>query len=234
MKIAVWNVERLKHKTQLHLMREHCRNANADILVLTETDRQLKPEYRYCYHTLPAVEAVPELYKDTENRVSIYTNYRFVRQHKTYDEYTAVCVELETERGNLLVYGTIMGIYGNRERSYRQDLMRQMEDIKKLSSLGNICVAGDYNCSFSDDYYFTKNGRDSVIKGFQDREILLLTGERPECIDHIAVSERFLLGADVTVEEWNLDKTLSDHKGIVVKVTWQLEVMRRAVSDYQK
>lgn len=220
MRIATWNVERLKHKAQLPLMLEHCRNANADILVLTETDSRIHPNYRHCCKTLPAKDTVPDLYRDTENRVSVYTNYGLVRQHETYDEHTAVCVELETERGNLIVYGTIMGIRGNREKSYMQDLMRQMDDIKRIALFGNVCVIGDYNCSFSDGYYFTKNGRNTIAEGFRDRSIAILTEKRPECIDHIAVSERFLEGAEIAVDEWNLDKVLSDHKGIVAEMIW--------------
>ena len=38
-------------------------------------------------------------------------------------------------------------------------------------------------------------------------------------IDHIAVSDSFMLGHRVTgINEWNYDKTLSDHKGIVVQI----------------
>lgn len=218
MRVATWNVERLKHKAQLPLMLEHCRSVKAEILVLTETDSHMQPEYRYCYKTLPVKDADPGLYRDTENRVSVYTNYRLVRRHETYDAHTAVCVELETERGDLIVYGTIMGIRGNRERSYMQDLVRQMEDIRRLAAFGNVCVAGDYNCSFSDGYYFTKDGRDTVLHSFRDGKMVLLTEKQPQCIDHIAVSEQFLAGAGVVVDEWNLDKALSDHKGIVADV----------------
>ena len=37
-----------------------------------------------------------------------------------------------------------------------------------------------------------------------------------ECIDHIAVSTEFVGNSIIHVEEWNLDKSLSDHKGIAV------------------
>lgn len=220
MRIATWNVERLKHKAQLPLMLEHCRKADADILVLTETDSRIHPHYTHCCKTLPAKDADPNLYRDTENRVSVYTNYRVARRHETYDGHTAVCVELETERGNLIVYGTIMGIRGNREKSYMHDLQRQMDDIKRLASVGDVCVVGDYNCSFSDGYYFTNAGRHTVINGFSNGNIMLLTERQPECIDHIAISEKFLMGSSIAVSEWNLDRSLSDHKGIVAEVSW--------------
>jgi endonuclease/exonuclease/phosphatase family metal-dependent hydrolase len=44
-----------------------------------------------------------------------------------------------------------------------------------------------------------------------------LTQDVPECIDHIAVSKGFA-GERAAVAEWNKDKPLSDHKGIVVEI----------------
>jgi endonuclease/exonuclease/phosphatase family metal-dependent hydrolase len=46
----------------------------------------------------------------------------------------------------------------------------------------------------------------------------LLTRKQPECIDHIAISRGFVGESAVRVEEWNYDKTLSDHKGIVAEL----------------
>ena len=136
MKIATWNVERLKHKKLLDEMLHSIDEVNADILVLTETDQRLHPKYRFCYETPGMAICQPDIYAPTENRVSIYTNYPCVRQHSTYDENTALCVELETEKGNLIVYGTIIGIYGNRHQTFLSDLMKQMDDLRRLSKLG--------------------------------------------------------------------------------------------------
>ena len=217
MKIATWNVERLKHKASLEKLKADCEQIGADILVLTETDQRLRPDFKYCYET-PLLAAIqPDLYAPTENRVSIYTNYPCVRQHETYDAATSLCVELETERGNLLVYGTIIGIYGNRHPSFMVDLRRQADDVSRLSRLGDgFCICGDFNCSFADNYYFTKLGRSIILETCEQNDIRLLTGSVPECIDHIAVSAEFVGNSSVYIEEWNLDKCLSDHKGIAV------------------
>jgi endonuclease/exonuclease/phosphatase family metal-dependent hydrolase len=176
----------------------------------------------FAFHTPTLVAIQPDYYKPTENRVSIFTRYPCVQQHPTYDPYTALCVELETERGLLLVYGTIMGIYGNRHENFRRDLPRQAEDVKRLSEGGaNICVVGDYNLSFSDNYCFTKDGRTKVLDCFSQVGVTILTSERTWCIDHIAVSDRFVSGAEIRIEEWNLEKSLSDHKGILAELTWR-------------
>jgi len=123
MKIATWNVERLKHRQALDEILRACEHVQADILVLTETDERLTPNYKYCFRTPTPGNLQPQQYRPTENRVSIFTNYPCVRQHNTYDKYTALCVELMTERGNLLVYGTIIGIYGNRHAFFKHDLL---------------------------------------------------------------------------------------------------------------
>ena len=109
MKIATWNVERLKHKRELPEITKICNQIAADIFVLTETDSTLDLSYRSCFRTLPPIDATVR-YRSTENRVSIYSDYEFVKQHETFDRQTAICVELMTDYGALLVYGVVMGI----------------------------------------------------------------------------------------------------------------------------
>jgi endonuclease/exonuclease/phosphatase family metal-dependent hydrolase len=138
--------------------------------------------------------------------------------YETFDKYTALCIAVETERGRLIIYGTIMGIFGNRDVSYKTDLEKQIEDIKWLSEKGNLCVIGDFNCSFADNYYYTNAGRNMILQTFDECDISILTEKKEECIDHIAVSNAFVKSAGVDVLEWNYDKLLSDHKGIVVDI----------------
>ena len=217
MRIATWNVERLKHKTALAEMKRSIGNVDADILVLTETDQRLHPEYRFCYETSKMAAYEPDIYAPTENRVSIYTDYPCIRQHTTYDANTAICVELETEKGNIIVYGTIIGVYGNRHSSFMPDLERQMGDLLRLSRLDTpVCFCGDYNCSFSDNYYFTSAGRNAILNGLNTCNISIMTKRQPECVDHIALTEGFVGNGKVEIAEWNQMKTLSDHKGIVI------------------
>lgn len=219
MKVATWNIERLKHHNSLDQITQCCENVGADVLVLAETDKRVCPAYKFCLETLPLPEGQPPYYKATERRVSIFTNYPVVRQHTTFDAQTALCVELETELGNLLVYGTIIGTYGNRHPTFMQDLSRQLEDFRRLTSQHeSLCVCGDFNCSFADNYYYTKSGRAAILQSLKDNRLCLLTEGRAECIDHIALSDKLALSATVEIEEWNSDKSLSDHKGIAAKL----------------
>ncbi len=217
MKIATWNVERLKHRRELPQITEMCKRIAVDIFVLTETDSALDLGYESCFRTLPPTdEGAP--YQSTESRVAICTNYEYVEQWETFNEKTAICVELLTNRGSLLVYGVVIGIYGNRHKNYTEDLPRILSDIERLAAEGkHLCVIGDFNCSFSDNYYYTKAGR-AALEGVLARNNLeLLTRQQPECVDHIAISRNFFGDSAVNVEEWNCDKKLSDHKGVYIK-----------------
>ena len=78
MKIATWNVERLKHRSSLDKIFFACNQIQADILVLTETDDRLRPDYPYCFHTQSPAELHPEMYQPMERRVSVFTRYPWV------------------------------------------------------------------------------------------------------------------------------------------------------------
>ena len=218
MRIATWNIERLKHYKDTGKILDTCIHIGADILVLTETDDRVRPSYPYSYSTPRLSEIRPDYYAPTENRVTIFSKYPCVDIYETYDRYTAICVELETEEGNLLVYGTIIGIFGNRESSFKTELVKQMDDIRQITSSGKrVCVLGDYNCSFGDNYYYTKFGREQILNTFEECGIKILTEGRAECIDHIALSKGFLARVPM-IEEWNYDFALSDHKGVVIDI----------------
>jgi len=38
-----------------------------------------------------------DYYLESENRITIYTNYEIIRQHETVDKYTCLCVEKMSE-----------------------------------------------------------------------------------------------------------------------------------------
>lgn len=220
MKIATWNIERMAHSpAQIQLA---CEKVQADILVLTESDDRISPKYKYRFLT----PTPPDIggtrfgtirYAPTEHRVSIFTNYKPVRQHSTTDEYTSLCVELETERGNLLVYGTIIGTH-DVTTVFQQDLKKQLPDFERLTADGSqLCVCGDFNCFFTGQCWPSRAGRDALLQTFSQTHMDLLTREQPDCIDHIAISKQFLGNAAVHIEEWNLDRKLSDHKGIAAQ-----------------
>lgn len=62
MNIATWNVERLKHKRSLVQFILTCNEIEADILILTEADSQIKPDYEFSFHPHLSLDMIP-LYK---------------------------------------------------------------------------------------------------------------------------------------------------------------------------
>lgn len=218
MKIATWNIERLKTKKNLDEIISILNNLEADILVLTETDnRVVLDNYKYVFSTQSLHDVKPG-YAPTENRIAIYTNFELVEEINTYDKYHTKCVKLKTDYGNLNVYGTIIGIY-KKTRPFEENLIYQISDIYKIPKEENICMVGDYNTSFADNYFFREIGRDLLNCTFINKDIKLLTENVKKCIDHIAISERFLNNFKIgEIVEWNKEKILSDHKGIFVNL----------------
>ncbi len=127
---------------------------------------------------------------------------------------------MKTALGNLIIYRTIIGIYGNRNENFNTDLARQLIDFEKFSKEQNLCVIGDYNISFRDNHYFTHEGRDKLNESFEPNGLEIVTRNKEKCIDHISISKKFISNCDIKIEEWNEVKpTLSDHKGILVEIT---------------
>ena len=186
MKIATWNIERLKIEKRQKAIETILNSVDADILVLTETDTRINPA-NYTYKVFSEELDSLQNYKSTERRVAIYSKYKITNQLKTFDAKISLCVVIETNLGNLIVYGTIIGIYGNRNSSFNEDLSKQLEDFKSISDK-NHCIIGDYNISFGDNYYYTKTGRNSLNELFETNDLKLMTNDLSEAIDHIAIS----------------------------------------------
>ena len=92
MKIATWNIDRLKRKSNIVLINSIIAELKADILVLTETDNRVDTtNYKFCIQTPKPEKFGPNIYLESENRVTICTNYEILRQHETYDKYMRPC-----------------------------------------------------------------------------------------------------------------------------------------------
>ena len=218
MKIATWNIERLKTKKNLIPVVENIRKIDADILILTEFNNIVElPFYEFKIET-QKLPREPYDYKETERRVAIFSKFPIIKTLKTYDEMSSCCAEIQTNLGNLIVYGTIVGILGYSDKNFKTDLEKQTKDIKSLSKLGHFCYSGDLNTSFSDNYYFTHIAREKFIKCFQENDLINTTENLSENIDHIVVSEKFLSNFKFQISEWNINKEFSDHKGICIEL----------------
>lgn len=215
MKIATWNLERPeKNSTRMTQIQDFLVSLDADIFILTETNKfiDLGSQY-YSFHTSNLSDP---MYSEGEVRSSIYSKYPSLGKIRTFNEETAICEVLDNPNGNIALYATIIGIYGNRHTNFKTDLELQIQDYKRIGSQYPLCIAGDFNISFGDNYYFTKDGRDKLNEAFDELGLVNLTEKVENNIDHIVVSEGLFGGIGTIFETWNLEKKLSDHIGVVV------------------
>lgn len=212
MRIATWNLERMKRKSQLII--EKLIEIDADILILTETNSSIQLDNYTCIST----ELLPlgfdnTDYKAGENRVSILTRYKTTNRYETYDSYTSVCTEIETPMGTLTVYGSIIGVFGNRQPHFDNDLSGQLTDLERLFKRKLICFAGDLNTTFSGRAWPSKKARQTLIDAFEKYKLSNTTANIEGTVDHIVLSKSFIENKQLEIETWNHDKKLSDHVG---------------------
>lgn len=217
MKIATWNLEQPNNATKRNQAIIDClEKIDADILILTETNEIIDFAGKYNYFHASKLEE--SYYKDGERRVSIYSKFNAVQYFKTFRSDTSICIKFNISIGDLAVYGTVIGIHGNRRKSFIEDLDQQLSDFGKIAKSGNFCIAGDLNISFSDHYYYTKDGRQKLNSSFEELNLVNLTANIPQNIDHIIMSGTFICEKSVNIESWNQDNKLSDHIGVSVEL----------------
>ena len=219
MKILTWNVERVKHNKESLI--KCIEKFNADIIVLTETNVELKLNETYkSISTEKLNENFDGIkYKNGENRTAIWTKYNVIKNHKTFDEFTSVCSQIETEFGKLKVYGTIIGVFGGKGERFKSDLNGQLNDFKKFDKTESNCIIGDLNVMFSGFAYPSIEARNTLNQTFEELKMENLTKEITENVDHIILSKEFLKNKVIETEIWNSDKKLSDHIGICITIT---------------
>lgn len=224
MKIINFNIERLLILSKLKPVIELIKSYDADIIVLTETNSTLIDlgENYFAQHskTLAKNQDNVNFYREGENRVSIYSKYPIKRRIQTTDEFTSLAVELETTFGKLIVYGTIVGIFGySRDKDrFVKDFNEQESDFNEIFANKNVCLVGDLNISLSGWIYPSKEYRENLNNIINQFDLDKSTGNLDDNIDHIFISKKFINKREIKIEPFNVDKKLSDHIGICLKV----------------
>ena len=218
MKIATWNIKRPTTATKKNVAIVEClKEINPDILILTETNKciDLGDEYQVLHTSKP----VEDFYQEGERRTSIYTKYTSTGQLETFRDDTSLCISLQTPFGDLAVYGTVIGVYGN-GKGFIKDLDQQLADFKRIAKSNSLCIAGDLNISFADNYYFTNEGREKLNSSFEENNLINLTRDIPNNIDHIILTRTFVGEKTISIKQFNYpaDKKLSDHFGVYITI----------------
>ena len=222
MKIVTWNLMRPTYRTESRntLFLSEIKNLEADIVVLTETNSivSLGKPY-FSLSSLPLPSTFEELkYFPGENRVSIFSKFPLGRQFETADPYTSICTELITPQGNLIVYGTIIGVTGGKNERFVKEIEDQKEDIRRIINYGNVCVVGDYNISFSGYPYPSEQTAEKFKDFLTQQSLNILTSEIANIPDHIAISAAFPLKLKSPAEVKIFPKSVTDHSLISLEL----------------
>lgn len=119
----------------------------------------------------------------------------------------------------LTVYGSIIGVFGNRQPRFDSDLNGQLSDFEILFPNRQICFAGDLNTTFSGRPWPSKKAREILIDAFDRFELINTTADIVDTVDHIVLSDELLINKKLEIEIWNTKKKLSDHVGHMITLT---------------
>jgi exonuclease III len=227
MRILSWNIERPRIDKKLDknlFITELIKEINPNIIFLTETNSVIDFSLDYFSlqtQVLPksfAHISKPHEYFSGENRVTIFSKYKFINKLDTYDAYTSVCGEVVTPFGNLILYGSIIGSFGGKDQYFQEDLTKQKEEIRKLSQQGNICYSGDFNISFSGYSYPSLAARSEMHDFFKEIHLVNTTGQNENCVIHIVLSENFVKGLEVKSQMQQIERSISDHNLVITDI----------------
>jgi exonuclease III len=219
MRIATWNLKRLEKRKNQQIV-DMLGDINADILVLTETNSMIQlDDYNYISTELLPANFDGIRYEVGENRVSILTKYKASTLHKTFDSFTTVCTDIETPFGLLTVYGSIIGVFANRQPRFDNDLNGQLADFEKIFRGRQVCFAGDLNVTFSVRPWPSNKARQTLVDAFKNYGLTNTTANIADTVDHIVLSNDFLANKHLEIDTWNTDKKLSDHLGHLLTLT---------------
>ncbi len=220
MKILSWNIERLKinKDDKLDFIKNLISSENPDLIFLTETNLIVDFGSKYfSFHSkeLPSFHD-NQSYNEKENRVSIFSKYSFIETVETYDEYTAICGKINSDFGELILYGSIIGSFGGKGFHFENDLENQKSEIEKLQR--NICYSGDFNIAFSGWKYPSIKVINETTAFFNQQNLKILTRENENCAIHIVMSNDFLKNKTVKNKMIKIDRKISDHNAVICEI----------------
>lgn len=234
-RIATWNLERPKlngrEKNDRILSKlKKVNEDEIDIWVFTETNASISLGERYfSVATLP----VSGYHSLGESTTTIWTRLPMIKRIVTYDPDTAVCIEVESSLGPMIIYGAVItyaGDKGPNQKSKRwqehlSELKKMAEEwcrIRKEYPDRHLIVAGDFN---QNPWQRKENeeAKKLLFSSLDETGLTCLTNKDfPEIdrvnIDHICVSEE-LADKVSTAFAWNGSKAsgkMSDHNGVCV------------------
>ena len=246
LRVATWNLER-PGKTRLDRPRRILnviQKINADIWILTETNEIVVPGDDF---TGFASTPVDGLHRSGENWTTIWSRFPVTRVIRTHAPEIAVCVEIESQIGPLIVFGTVLPYHADRVasegyrgwQSHYESIPEHGADWRRIRAdypSHLFCVAGDLNQSRDERrwdgrlWYGTQKGRTMLTDTLANCSLACVTEEdfvatgkltTRSSIDHICIDKKHVACVRM-VDAWEpFDPEgirLSDHNGVVVDI----------------
>jgi endonuclease/exonuclease/phosphatase family metal-dependent hydrolase len=236
-RIATWNLERPKQNGWVKNQRclDKIREIDADVWVLTETNAAIAIPSDY---EAVASASVSGYHAVGENLSTIWSRWKVLRSIPTFDPIWAVCAEVDSPFGAMIIYGTVItyandkGISDTAKRweEHRRSIRQHHEDwlrIQKQYPNHLMCIAGDFNQSRDNSgWYEEKESVELLSTALHDLSVVCVTEENLQTkglsrstVDHICLSES-LQSYKVGVGAWEgttpENKKMSDHNGMFV------------------
>ena len=244
LRVATWNLER-PGKTRPDRPRrivEIIQKINADIWILTETNEIVVPGSDY---QGVASTPVDGLHRSGENWTTIWSRFPVIGVIATHAPEIAVCVEIDSPVGPLVVFGTVLPYHADRVaregyrgwQSHYESIPMHGADWRKIRGdypSHCICVAGDFNQSRDERrwdgrlWYGTQKGRTMLTRTLIDCDLACVTEEdfvatgkltTRSSIDHICIDKQHAASGRA-VGAWepfdSEGNRLSDHNGVWV------------------
>jgi endonuclease/exonuclease/phosphatase family metal-dependent hydrolase len=240
MRIATWNLDHAyKGNRQINLQIQQIKNIGPGIIVLTETCENVDLS-QYGYNVaLPSNKNKHGKYWTT-----VWSKYPIVNQLPTHEPDTAVCAEIDSPIGKILIYGTIIPYHlynappawDAHYKAIRDHGNNWARLLHETSNKLPLIVAGDFNQTRDNSVgtYGTKKGRELLSDELSRNGLTCLTTENfgvtgklktdPQKgwarnnIDHICMTENAF--RVVRVGAWDhftdSNKYMSDHNGVYV------------------
>lgn len=221
MKILSWNIKRPKiGEKRSEEIKKIINYFDADLIFLTETNSAIN----FLNFNKIETKEFPKLYNGIEfnsgeNKTTIFSKYKIKKIIKTYDEFSSVCAEIESELGNIIIYGSIIGFTGGRNEFFEKDFVQQKIDLKNLNKESNLCFSGDLNISFSGYPYPSKKVQNEMLKFCESLNLEILTKDIQNSAIHIILSKEFLENKSVNISEKQIENRISDHNLIFAEIS---------------
>lgn len=233
-RIVTWNVERPRtgSLTRNAIINAKLREVDPDIAILTETHChiQLDTTFHSCATAISAENQWRYLnnpHTPGEHCCIIWSRWPIARTLPTADPDHAVCAEISTPGGPLLVYGSIITWHADKGSDgtahnwteHHKAIEWHGRDWARLGGGLPLCAAGDFNTTLDGTYYGTRHGRDLLRAALSESDLVCVTERLPQTIDHICLSRPW---ADLVERcfRWQAygarERPISDHYGVGV------------------